>query len=126
MKRIPFLVIALLCWAAPFVPAAGVPKGQSLTYGFDWMPWSNPQGQINQLNRMVGHVRWQFTRYHSDKAMQHDYWQIRHEIDQLNAQFKRGGYDRGRMRADIERLHGRLHDLEVRLRVKTADVYHWH
>ena len=125
MKHIPLLAVALLCCTATFVPAAEIRETQSLTYGFDWMPWSNLQGQVNHLNRMVGHVRWQFTRYHSDKAMQHEYWEIRHEIDQLNARFKKGGYDRGTMRRDIERLHGRLHDLEVRLQVKKNDYYHW-
>jgi hypothetical protein len=125
MKHIPLLAVALLCSTAIFVPAAEIPETQSLTYGFDWMPWSNLQGQVNHLNRMVGHVRWQFTRYHSDKAMQHEYWQIRHEIDQLNVRFKKGGYDHSTMRRDIERLHGRLHDLEVRLRVKKNDYYHW-
>jgi len=125
MKRLPLLVIALLCCSATLVPASEIPSGPWLTYGFDWMPWSNLQGQINRLNRMIGHVRWQFTRYRSDKAMQHEYWQIRHEVDQLNARFKKAGYDRGRMRADIERLHGRLHDLEVRLKVKKNDYYRW-
>jgi hypothetical protein len=125
MKQLSFLIIAVLCCTATFVPAAETPGTPPLTYGFDWMPWSNLQGQINHLNRMVGHVRWQFTRYHSDKVMQRDYWQIRHEVDQLNSRFKVGGYDHGRMRADIERLHGRLHDLEVRLRVKKNDLYNW-
>ncbi len=92
---------------------------------FDWMPWGNLQGQINHLNRMVGHVRWQFTRYHSDRGLQRDYWQIRHEVDRLNAEFKRGNYNRGHMRAEIDRLHGRLHDLELRLKVKKVDYYRW-
>lgn len=125
MKRILLMIVAVLCCTATFVHAAETSGDPSLTFGFDWMPWSNLQGQINHLNRMVGHVRWQFTRYHSDRAMQGEYWQIRHEVDRLNATFKKGGYDHGRMRADIERLHGRLHDLEVRLRVKKIDYYHW-
>jgi hypothetical protein len=125
MKFHSLALLALICFAFTPAHASDRPANGPLTYGFDWMPWSNPQGQINHLNRMVGHVRWQFTRYHSDPMMQRDYWQIRHEVDQLNARFKRGDYDRGKMRADIERLHGRLHDLEVRLRVKKTDIYRW-
>src|SRR4051794_25492881 len=118
MKFYSLVLLAFLGLALCPVQAAGLPGDTSLSFGFDWMPWANVQDDVNRLNRMVGHVRFEFSRYRSSRALQQEYWHVRHEVDALNARHKQGNYDRGKMRADIERLHVRLHDIELKLNAK--------
>ena len=103
-------------------------RSEPLSFGFEW-PWVNSggnlQNEVNQLNRMLGHVRWQFTRYHSNRAVQQDYWRIKHEAEGLNARYKAGNYDKKRMRDEIHGLRVRLQEIEIRLKVKKADLYIW-
>ena len=123
------LLFVLILFTAGVVSAGNSTSAVApLSFGFEW-PWSHSgsslQGQINQLNRMLGHVRWQFTRYHSNRALQQDYFRIKHEATRLNERYKSGSYDRKRMRGDIHGLRVRLQEIEVRLKVKKADLYQW-
>lgn len=91
-------------------------------------PWGHGgdlQSHINHLNRMVGHVRWQLTRYHPNSAMRSDFAEIRRDVDHVNWRFKNGRYDRGQLRHEIDSLRDRLHRLEVRMRVRSSDYYIW-
>ena len=129
--KIRLLIITFLFSAGATLAAdAGQVSGnEPVSLGFEWPSWfsntGNLQNQINQLNRMLGHVRWQFTRYHSNRALQQDYWRIKHEAERLNAHYKTGKYDQKKMRDDIHGLRVRLQEIEVRLKVKKADLYVW-
>ena len=90
-----------------------------------WLSWGGLDKEINHLNRMVGQVRWQVKRYHGDPSIRRDFEQVRRDVDRVNGIHGRGDYDRRELRREIEQLHGRLHDLEVRLRVRQSDYYHW-
>ena len=90
-----------------------------------WLRWGSLDREINHLNRMVGHVRWQLGRYHADRAVRRDFDHIRSEVDRVNAIHRRGDYDHRELRREIARWHERLHDLEIRLRVRRNDFYRW-
>ena len=135
MRTIPmklrFLAVLFLFSAVTAMAADPGPitRNESVSLGFQWPSWfsntGNLQNQVNQLNRMLGHVRWQFTRYHSNRALQQDYFRIKHEAERLNARYKTGKYDQKQMRSDIQGLRARLQEIEVRLKVKKADLYVW-
>src|ERR1700748_2660394 len=72
-----------------------------------WAHGGDIQAQINHLNRMVGHVRWQLTRYHPNRAMRSDFAEIRRDVDGVNWQFRNGHYDRRRLGQEIDSLHNR-------------------
>ncbi len=128
MKR-TVLALLFLTAGVALADSGFVPPARPISLGFEWPSWfsntGNLQSQVNNLNRMLGHVRWQFTRYHSNRAVQQDYWRVKHEADRLNAQYKTGKYDQKKMRNDIHGLRVRLQEIEVRLKVKRADLYVW-
>jgi chromosome segregation ATPase len=80
---------------------------------------------VNHLNRMLQHVRWQVRQYRADWRARRDVDQISRETDRLNHRFRSGDYNRGRLRAEIDRLHDRLHAIEERLHVRSRDIYRW-
>lgn len=98
-------------------------RGDFMQAMFQWGGGLEPH--INHLNRMVGHVRWQLGRYHGDPSVRREFAGIRRDVDQVNATFKGGKYDRRQLRREIDGLHARLHDLEVRMHVRTNDYYSW-
>lgn len=90
-----------------------------------WVHGYDVQSHINHLNRMVGQVRWQLTRYHPNSAIRSDFAEIRRDVDHVNWRFRNGRYDRSQLRREIDSLHDRLHRLEVRMRVRSSDYYIW-
>lgn len=93
---------------------------------YGWAPWGvKLETEINHLNRMVGHVRWQMGRYHPNSQLRREFTDVRRDVDRVNWKFKRGGYDKRDLRREVEQLHNRLHSLEVRLKVRSNDYYHW-
>jgi hypothetical protein len=90
-------------------------------------PWEGGglQWQINHLNRMVGHVRWELSRYHGDSRVRREFAQIRREVDHVNWQYRNGHHDQRQLRAEIDRIRFRLHDLEGRMHVRRNDFYNW-
>jgi hypothetical protein len=93
------------------------------SYGF--MQWGNLDAHINHLNRMVGHVRWQLTRYHPGGDIRREFADIRRDVDRANWKFRQGHYDRRQLRREVDNLHERLHRLEVRMHVRANDYYNW-
>jgi hypothetical protein len=81
--------------------------------------------QVDHLNRMLEHVRWQMRHYRTDWRLRRDVQSIAREVDRLNHRFRSGDYNRSRLRADIDRLHDRLHGVEQRLQVRSRDYYRW-
>jgi hypothetical protein len=127
MQKFTGLTLAVLIFAAGTLAPAGAraenERGNFSLAMFQWGGGIEPH--INHLNRMVGHVRWQLSRYHGDSSVRRDFANIRRDVDRVNWVYKNGKYDRRQLRADIDGLHARLHELEVRMHVRTSDYYSW-
>lgn len=87
--------------------------------------WDRLDSEINHLNRMLGHVRWEIGRYRANWQIRHEYARIRQEADRVNWRFQHGGYDRRQLRREIARLHSDLHNLEIQLHARSWDYYPW-
>lgn len=81
--------------------------------------------QIQHLNRMLSHVRGHLRRYRADSRVRREVEQISREVAQVNHRFDRGGFNRWRLRSEVDRLHDRLHAIETRLHFRSRDVYRW-
>ena len=89
-------------------------------------PWSHTlKEEINHLNRMRGHVRWQLRNYRGNRQIRHDFYRISKEIDQINSRFQSGSFKKGQLRHDVEKAHIELHRIENALHVKPRDFYPW-
>jgi hypothetical protein len=84
--------------------------------GLDW--------RIDRLNRMLGHVRSEVSRYRGDWRLRREVERIAIELNRINWRY-RHGYDSWQLRREIDNLRYRLHDIEVRLRVRNSDYYRW-
>ena len=94
-------------------------------FGLTW-PWRNRlHDDVNQLNRMRGHVRWQLHNYRADPQVRRDFWRISRDIDGINARVRQGGFNRRELRRDIDRARFELHQIEMALRVRPRDFYPW-
>jgi hypothetical protein len=78
---------------------------------------------VNQLNRMLGHVRWQLRNYKKGPQFRDRFAHIARDVDKVNAEFRKGGYKPRKLRDEIYRLRGELHQIEIDLHVKKADLY---
>jgi len=87
--------------------------------------WGGLESEINHLNRMLGHVRWELARYRANWQIRRDFEHIRREVDRVNWKSRHGAYNRHELRREVERLHADLHNLEVQLRVHNWDYYRW-
>ena len=92
---------------------------------YQFARWDRLGSEINHLNRMLGHVRWELGRYGANRQIRYEYFRIKREADQVNWRFQHGGYDRRQLRREVARLHNDLHSLELQLRVRTWDYYRW-
>ena len=91
---------------------------QSHSYG-------NLRSEIDHVNRMYAHVRWQLRSYNAGRHLWREYEHLSGEVRQLNYEFNRGYADRYRLRGEVEHIHGELHHIEVELRVRESDYYRW-
>jgi hypothetical protein len=78
---------------------------------------------VNQLNRMLGHVRWQLRNYKKGPQFRDRFEHIARDVDKVNAEFRKGDYKPRKLRDEIYRLRGELHQIEIDLHVKKADLY---
>jgi hypothetical protein len=92
---------------------------------YQFARWDRLGSEINHLNRMLGHVRWELGRYGANRQIRYEYFRIKREAEQVNWRFQHGGYDRRQLRREVARLHNDLHSLELQLRVRTWDYYRW-
>ena len=99
--------------------------GTDVRIAITW-PWSDHlENAINQLNRMRGHVRWEFRNHRSQRETRRQFLAISHDIDRINAQYRKGGYNRRQLRQDVDRARHELHQIEVALHVRSRDFYPW-
>jgi hypothetical protein len=97
------------------------------TIALTW-PWSNQlDSQINHLNRMRGHVRWQLNYYRARAKPQirREFARVSGDIDDINANFRNRDYDQHRLGRKIERARNDLHQIEQQLHVRSHDYYAW-
>lgn len=122
--RVSFAVLIIA--VGSLVPAGALAdsnRGNMSLAMFEWGGGIEPH--VNHLNRMVGHVRWQLSRYHGDASVRREFADIRRDVDRVNWAYKNGKYDRRKLRGEIDALHARLHQLEDRMHVRKNDYYNW-
>ncbi len=81
--------------------------------------------QVNHLNRMLNHVRGEFSRYGAGWRVRRELGHISAEVNHVNSEYRQGDYGSGHIRSEIEHIHAELHDVEVRLHVRAGDYYRW-
>jgi len=109
--------------AAVSASARDYQKNSRAAYGF--LGWGRFDAEINHLNRMRGHVRWELGHYRANSSIRGEFARISREIDHVNWEFRQRNYDRRHLRREIERIHAALHDIEARLHVRSWDYYRW-
>lgn len=81
--------------------------------------------EINHLNRMLSHVRWEARRYGAGGHLRRELWQAAAEVDHLNRESRHPFVNRNHMRREVARVHGLLHHIEQELHVRAGDFYRW-
>jgi signal transduction protein with GAF and PtsI domain len=125
MKKLIVMTCVGLGFTAVSMSAAD--HQRNTTLGYTW-PWTNRlDAEINQLNRMRGHVRWQLHYYQARvrSDIRQDFARISRQVDKINAEFRSSDHDRRRLQGAVERARADLHDIETRLRVRKSDYYQW-
>ncbi len=125
MKGIALLLLMGASLSAASAPVFACDNRDDRRLSYAWFGSHSVEWEVNHLNRMVGQVRWELGRYHASKSMWREFADIRQDVDRVNAKFKQSDYDRRELQREIERLRDRLHDVEVRLHVRTNDYYQW-
>lgn len=125
MKKLGFILLIVCGLSAGAVSASARENERTGRPTFGFMGWRSLETDINHLNRMRGHVRWQLSNYRGGSRLRQEFAEISREIDQINADFRNKSGDRRHLRREIERVHARLHHLEVVLRVRSRDYYQW-
>jgi hypothetical protein len=125
MKRLTLVMLVAL----------GFTLGSARIFAYDYkyenrsdyqtVRWDRLNSEINHLNRMLGHVRWELGRYRATWQIRRDYLRIRREADRVNWKYQHGGYDQRQLRREVARLHDDLHSLEIQLKVRSWDYYRW-
>jgi outer membrane biogenesis lipoprotein LolB len=87
--------------------------------------WGGLESEINHLNRMLGHVRWELARYRAGWQLRREFESIRSQVERVNWKYRHGDYNRRDLRREVERLHADLHHLEIQLRARDWDYYRW-
>jgi hypothetical protein len=119
-------------WIVLIAGAAFVAAGSVFAYNYEnddppeyiqvlWGP--RLDSDVNQLNRMLGHVRWQLRNYKKGPQFRDPFQRIAREVDKVNAEFRKGDYKPRKLRDEIYRLRRELHQIEIDLHVKKADLY---
>lgn len=94
----------------------------------DYMPvrYNRLGYEINHLNRMYDHVRWEMSRYGTGWHIRREVRHISGEINHVNWQYRNGGYGWYRLEGEIEHIHAELHHVEQELHVRAGDYYRWY
>ncbi len=121
-------------WIAIGLMTCATLGGSVSVFGYDYENDAPPEyiqvlwehrldSDMNQLNRMLGHVRWQLRNYKKGPQFRERFQRVAREVDKLNTQFRSTDYKPRELRAEIYRLRGDLHQIELDLHVKKADLY---
>jgi hypothetical protein len=112
-----------LCLAAVSASARDYDYNNPGAYAF--FNRDRQDSEINHLNRMRGHVRWELGNYRAGRETRGEFARVSREIDRVNSEFKNRDYDRRHLRREVERLHADLHQIEQQLHVRSRDYYLW-
>jgi hypothetical protein len=125
MKNLSLLMLVGLSITAASVSAGDYQSNTTLAYSWPWT--DRLDAEINHLNRMRGHVRWQLHYYQAraNPAIRRDFARTSREVEDINAEFRSPDHDHRLLRGKVERARADLHDIETRLRVRTSDYYQW-
>jgi len=127
MKKLSLILLIACGLNVPAISISAPDYRSNTAFAYSW-PWSDRlDAEINHLNRMRGHVRWELNYYRAraNRQIRHDFARLSREVDHVNWEYRQRGYDRRHLQREVERLHAALHDIETRLRVRTWDYYHW-
>src|SRR4051812_8674102 len=80
---------------------------------------------VRHLKRMLDPVRWQLRQHHGNWQIRREVRDISGDVDRVNRRFRSGNYNGRNLRAEVERLHNRLHNVEQRLQIRARDYYRW-
>ena len=126
MKKLS-LIMLVACGVSVVAVSASARDYQEngrAAYGF--LGWGGRlDSEINHLNRMRGHVRWELGHYRAHGPIRREFARISREIDHVNWEFRQRNYDGRHLRREIERIHAALHDIEAKLHVRSWDYYRW-
>lgn len=124
MKKLTLLIVlGLACGSASAFAYDTQSTYERVAYSYDTshgLEWS-----IRHVNRMLEHVRWQVRHYRADWRIRRDVERVAGEVSRLNWRFRQGDYNRYRLRSEADRIHDELHDIEVRLHLRSSDYYRW-
>ena len=81
--------------------------------------------EINHLNRMLAHVRWEARRYGAGWHLRRELAEAAGQVNHLNRESRYPFVDRYHMRREIARVRGLLHHIEQELHVRAGDFYRW-
>ncbi len=83
--------------------------------------------EMDHLKRMLIHVDRLMRTYRADRHVWGEYRRMRADAERLKDQLRRGDqyYNRGRVLAEIENLHGQLHHIEQELHARANEWYQW-
>lgn len=125
MKKITLFTI-IACSLGLTAGSASALMSQDYRIAMTW-PWSshNLQEEVNNLNRMRGHLRWQFRNYKASNETRQRLYKVSHDIDGINTKFRTQTFDKKQLRADISSAHSEMTSIERALKVKPRDYYVW-
>jgi hypothetical protein len=128
MKKLALMVMIACASNLSAAAASARDSEDSDRPAYSFLLWGNRlDSEINHLNRMRGHVRWEVSYYRTraSSRLRREFVELSREIDHINWQFRHRDYDRRRLRREIEHAHAELHRIEMELHVRARDYYLW-
>jgi hypothetical protein len=128
MKKLSLMVMIACASNLSAVSASARDSEDNDRPAYSFLLWGDRlDSEINHLNRMRGHVRWElgYYRARASSRLRREFAELSREIDHINWRFKQRDYDRRRLRREVERAHAELHRIEVELHVRARDYYLW-
>jgi hypothetical protein len=81
--------------------------------------------EVDHLNRMLQHVRWEAQNYHAGWRTRSEINSVSARVNEVNARFRSGRVNPGWLHGRIESLHNELHSIEMRLHSRPEHFYRW-
>ena len=99
--------------------------GSDVTYGYYYQRPGRLAYEINHVNRMLAHVRWELRHYGGGWYLRREVARLSVAVDRVNWRYNHGAYDRYYLHREVERIHAELHNIETRLHVRPYEFYRW-
>ncbi len=126
MKKLAFLaVVGLAVMAAPTFAHENEYGDDQRSHYVRTYHRDDISREINHVNRMLEHVRWQLRRYNASWRTRAEVRHISGEIAHVNWEYNHGDYRSWHIRRELEHIYAELHNVELQLRVRSSDYYRW-